>query len=79
MDLWIRSLSEDVCHSVGMTTEGVYAGLSPHVPHTSSGVPPSSEQHIDSGMQGHAVHTTEVTVVVTHHLSGEMRRWERDA
>ena len=72
MYLWIRSLSEDVCHCVGMTREGVYAGLSPHVPHTSCGVPPSSQQHINSGMQGHAVHTTEVPVVVTHYLNGEV-------
>ena len=73
MYLWIRCLSEDVSHSVGMTSEGVYAGLSPHVPHTSSRIPPSSQQHIDSGMQGHAVHTTEVPMVVTYYLSGEMR------
>ena len=67
-NLWVGCLSEDVSNCVGVSCEGVYTGLCPHVPHTSSGVPPSSQQHIDGRVQGEAVHTTEVTMVVTYYL-----------
>ena len=50
MYLRVSSLSEDVCHCVGVAREGVDAGLGPHVPDSGCGVPPSSEQHIDGGV-----------------------------
>ena len=71
--LWVGSLSEHVSHCVGVTSEGVYAGLGPHVPHTSGGVPPSSEQHVDGGMQRHAIYSTEMTVVVTYYLGSPVQ------
>lgn len=68
MYLWVGSLGEDISNSVGMSRQSVDAGLSPHIPHTSSGISPSSHQHINSGVKRHAIDSTEVAVIVTHYL-----------
>ena len=66
--LRIGSLCENISHGVGVSRESVDAGLGPHVPDSSSGVSPSSEQDINGGMEGHAVDPAQMAVVVANHL-----------
>ena len=66
-------MCQDIGHCVGVSTEGVDAGFCPHVPHASRGVPASSQEDVDGRVEGHAVDTTQVTVVVTDHLQTNTR------
>ena len=66
--LRIWCLCQNIGHCVGVSSEGVDAGLCPHVPHAGRGVPASSQEDVDGRVEGHAVDTTQVTVVVTDHL-----------
>ena len=70
--LRVWGLCEDIGHCVGVASERVYAGFGPHVPDAGSGVPTSSEENVDGGVERDAVDTTEVAMVVadnlTHHI-----------
>ena len=67
-------MGDDVSHCVGVASEGVDTGLGPHVPDTSSGVPAPSEEHVDGRVEGHAVHCTQVPVIVSDDLCRERGR-----
>jgi len=67
-DLWVDSLASNGGYRVGVTSEDVDLGLGTYVPDSGSGVSASGDKDVEGGVDGQAVDTGEVTVVVSDDL-----------
>ena len=43
-------------------------GREGEIPYPSSGIPAPTDKHVNGGMEGQAIHSTQMAMVVTNHL-----------